>query len=121
MTDIAGNYQDIVRRIRTAASRAGRSPESIRLIAVSKTVQPDRIKDAVACGVTDIGENRLQEALLKREELSELPLTWHFIGHLQTNKAKKVAETFDWVHSVDRLAVGEALDRHVSGQRKMPV
>ena len=121
MTDIATNYQDIVHRIRTAASRAGRSPESIRLIAVSKTVEADRIRNAVACGATDIGENRLQEALLKREELSSLSLKWHFIGHLQTNKAKKVAENFDWVHSIDRLAVAEALDRHLSGRRKLPV
>jgi pyridoxal phosphate enzyme (YggS family) len=121
MTGIAENYQDILRRIRNAASRAGRSPESIRLIAVSKTVPADRIKEAVACGVTDIGENRLQEALLKREELSSVPLRWHYIGHLQTNKAKKVAETFDWVHSVDRLAVGEALEKHLSERRRMPV
>lgn len=121
MTSIAGNYQSIIERIRKAALRAGRSPDSIRLIAVTKTVPPDRIKDAVACGIAHIGENRLQEALPKRDELASEPLTWHFIGHLQTNKTKKIAESFDWVHSVDRLAVGEALDRHLEGRRRMPV
>jgi hypothetical protein len=121
MTDIAGNYQSIKERIRNAASRSGRSADAIQLIAVSKTVPPESIRQAVGCGVTHIGENRLQEALAKRDALLSLPLTWHFIGRIQTNKAKKIAENFDWVHSVDRLAVGDALNRHVAGDAKLPV
>jgi pyridoxal phosphate enzyme (YggS family) len=121
MTDIAGNYQGITERIRNAASRSGRSGDAVQLIAVSKTVPPESIRQAVACGVTHLGENRLQEALVKREALTSLPLTWHFIGHVQTNKAKKIAENFDWVHSVDRLAVGDALSRYVAGPDRLQV
>lgn len=126
MTDIAGNYESIMQRIHSAALRSGRSPNSIQLIAVTKTVPAERIQTAVACGVTHIGENRLQEGLAKREALARLtpasvPLTWHFIGHVQTNKARKIAENFDCVHSIDRLAVGEALNRYVVRIPKLPV
>jgi pyridoxal phosphate enzyme (YggS family) len=121
MTDIAGNYQGITERIRNAASRSGRSGDAVQLIAVSKTVPPESIRQAVACGVTHLGENRLQEALVKREALTSLPLTWHFIGHVQTNKAKKIAANFAWVHSVDRLAVGDALSRSVAGPDRLQV
>ena len=121
MTGIAGNYSLIVERIRNAAARAGRTADSVQLIAVTKTVPPDRIREAAACGVKHIGENRVQEALPKREELASLGLTWHFIGHFQTNKAKKIVENFDWVHSVDRLEAGEALARHVTNRPPLPV
>jgi pyridoxal phosphate enzyme (YggS family) len=121
MTGIAGNYSLILERIRNAAARAGRRADSVQLIAVTKTVPPDRIREAAACGVKHIGENRVQEALPKREELASLGLTWHFIGHFQTNKAKKIVENFDWVHSVDRLEAGEALARHVTNRPPLPV
>jgi len=121
MRDIAENYHSITERIRKAAERSGRAADAVQLIAVSKTVPPDIIQQAVSCGVTHIGENRLQEALNKREALSTLALTWHFIGHVQTNKAKKIAENFDWVHSVDRLAVADALNRQVSQRGNLPV
>src|SRR4029453_1306125 len=107
--------------VRDAAFRSGRAPDSIQLIAVSKTVPPEKIQSAVACGVTQIGENRLQEALTKRDALTSLPLTWHFIVHVQTNKARRIAENFDWVRSVDRLAVGESLNRYVDRVPKLPV
>src|SRR5262249_23533594 len=84
---------------------------SIKLIAVTKTVQLENISQAVDCGIRNIGENRLQEALPKIEALSEFPLTWHFIGQLQTNKAKKVVEHFQWVQSVDRPELGEKLNQ----------
>jgi PLP dependent protein len=113
MTGIAGNHQNILERIGNAARRVGRAPESIRLVAVTKTVPPDRIHEAVLCGVKHIGENRVQEALSKREALGTANLTWHFIGHFQTNKAKKVVENFDWVHSLDRMEAAEALARQV--------
>jgi pyridoxal phosphate enzyme (YggS family) len=121
MTDIAGNYHSIIERIRKAAERSGRAADAIQLIAVSKTVSPEAIQQAASCGVTQIGENRLQEALSKREALSSLPLTWHFIGHVQTNKAKKIVENFDWVHSVDRIAVADALNRQVVKPGGLPV
>jgi pyridoxal phosphate enzyme (YggS family) len=114
MTGIAGNYHHILERIRNAAQRSGRAPEAIQLIAVTKTVSPARIQEAVACGVKHIGENRMQEALSKREALASANLTWHFIGHFQTNKAKKIVENFDWVHSVDRRDAAEALARHAN-------
>jgi len=121
MTGIAGNYQQILERIRKAALSAGRQPDSIQLIAVTKTVPPDRIQEAVACGVKHIGENRVQEGLSKRKALGSARLTWHFIGHFQTNKARKVVENFDWVHSVDRVEAAEALARHVVNRPPLPV
>jgi pyridoxal phosphate enzyme (YggS family) len=121
MTGIAGNYTRILERIGSAARRAGRSPDSIQLVAVTKTVPPDRIQEAVRCGVKHIGENRVQEALPKRQALASENLTWHFIGHFQTNKAKKVVENFDWVHSVDRIDAAEALARHAVNRAPLPV
>jgi pyridoxal phosphate enzyme (YggS family) len=100
---------DIQKRIHAAAKRAKRDPKSITLVAVTKTVPVDRIRLAADSGIRHIGENRLQEALSKFDELRDLDLTWHFIGRIQTNKAKKVAEKFDWIHSVDRTDVAEKL------------
>lgn len=101
----------IQQRIHDAAIRSNRDPQSIRLIAVTKTVPVDRIREAAKCGVKDVGENRLQEAISKTDGLKDLGLIWHFIGHIQTNKAKKVAESFDWIHSVDRMDVADKLGR----------
>ena len=113
------NCHRILERIHAAAARSDRSQETIKLIAVTKTVSSEKIRQAVEAGVTDIGENRLQEALPKRDELRELPLTWHFIGHLQTNKAKKVVENFDWVQCVDRPELAEKLNQ--SAGKPLPV
>jgi PLP dependent protein len=121
MTGVAGNYQRVLERIGNAALRVGRAPESIQLIAVTKTVSPDRIEEAIASGVRHIGENRVQEALSKRDALEGTGLTWHFIGHFQTNKAKKIVENFDWVHSVDRLEAAEALARCRSNRPPLPI
>jgi pyridoxal phosphate enzyme (YggS family) len=101
--------EGIQQRIRSAAARAKRDPQSITLIAVTKKVPVDRMREAAACGVKHFGENRLQEAIPKIEELQDLNLNWHFIGHIQTNKAKKVAEKFDWIQSVDRTDVADKL------------
>src|SRR5262249_17745661 len=79
----------------------------------------ERIREAVECGISDIGENRLQEALPKRAALRHLPVTWHFIGHLQTNKARKAVENFDWIHSLDRVEVAEKLNQ--AAVRPVPV
>jgi len=119
MTDVRENCRRVLDRIRDAAVRSGRDPASIRLIAVTKTVPPQRISQAVECGIRDFGENRLQEALPKIAALSELPLTWHFIGHLQTNKAKKVVEHFQWVQCVDRFELAEKLNE--TAAKPLPV
>jgi len=101
--------EGIQQRIRRAAARAERDPQSITLIAVTKKVPVDRMREAAAFGVKHFGENRLQEAIPKIDELHDINLIWHFIGHIQTNKAKKVAEKFDWIHSVDRVDVADKL------------
>jgi PLP dependent protein len=119
MTDVQENCRRVLERIQAAAARSGRTPEAIRLIAVTKTVPAERIRQAVEAGIGNIGENRLQEALRKRAELGDLPLVWHFIGHLQTNKAKKVVENFDWVQCVDRPELAEKLNQ--AATRPLPV
>jgi len=89
-----------------------RLPASVRLVAVSKTFGADRIREAYACGLRDFGENRVQEAEAKQAELTDLvDLRWHLIGQLQSNKAKKALDLFDWIHSVDRLELAQRLDR----------
>ena len=100
---------DIQNRIHAAATRAKRDPQSIMLIAVTKTVPVDRIRMAANSGIRNFGENRLQEAIPKIDDLQDLNLTWHFIGRIQTNKAKKIAENFDWIHSIDRTDVADKL------------
>ncbi|MGK7952734.1 MAG: YggS family pyridoxal phosphate-dependent enzyme [Xenococcaceae cyanobacterium] len=87
-------------------------PEYIRLIAVTKTVSPLAMREAYEAGIRDFAENRLQEALSKRQELQDLTdVTWHFIGHIQTNKARKVIENFAWIHSVDSLKLAKRLNK----------
>jgi pyridoxal phosphate enzyme (YggS family) len=95
-------------RIQAAASRAGRDPGSISLVAVSKGVDVAAIEAAIAAGITDIGENRVQEAARKHAEL-HAAVRWHMVGHVQTNKARRAAEVFDTVHSVDTVRVALAL------------
>jgi hypothetical protein len=97
-------------RIARAADRAGRDPASIRLIAVSKTFDADHVRIAAGEGQIDFGENKVQEGLLKMDRTSDLPLRWHLIGHLQSNKAKKAGARFYAVHSVDDAALLCTLD-----------
>ena len=112
LTDhIAENLAAVHRRMAAACARAGRSPDSVRLLAVSKTHGPDAVRAAAAAGQVLFGENRVQEAAAKMPECP-VRLQWHLIGHLQSNKAALAAQLFDWVHSVDSLKVLEALDRH---------
>jgi PLP dependent protein len=119
MPSVRENYHRILERIQAAAARSGRSPETIQLIGVTKTVPGSLIREAVEAGVRNIGENRLQEALTKHDELRDLSLIWHFIGHLQTNKAKKVVENFDWVQCVDRPELAEKLNQ--ASTKPLPV
>ena len=112
---IADNVGEIHERIARAAARVGRSPESITLMAVSKTVEPERIKEAYAAGLRVFGENRVQEFEGKSAGLSELKdAEWHLIGHLQSNKVKKAAELFHAIDSVDSLRLAERLHQAVT-------
>lgn len=109
---IADNAAEIRERITRAATRVGRSAESITLMAVSKTVEPERIKEAYAAGLRMFGENRVQEFEGKSGALNELKeAQWHLIGHLQSNKARKAAELFHAVDSVDSLRLAEKLNQ----------
>lgn len=96
-------------RVAAAAADAGRNADSVTLLAVSKGQPAELIRAAAAAGLTDIGESYLGEALGKMEALGDLPLTWHFIGRLQANKTRPVAERFAWVHGIDRLKIAERL------------
>ena len=109
MSTLADNLSAISARIASAAQAAGRDPASVQLLAVSKTKPASAIRGIHAAGVRDVGENYLQEALTKQQALSDLPLIWHFIGPIQSNKTKAIAEHFDWVHSVDRLKIAQRL------------
>jgi len=104
-------WQDAHDRIARAARAAGRDPDTVRLVAVSKTQPVERVRDAFRLGQRAFGENYVQEAV---EKMSSLPegLEWHLIGPLQSNKTRVVAERFDWVHSVDRLKLAERLSAH---------
>ncbi|MEO7207091.1 MAG: YggS family pyridoxal phosphate-dependent enzyme [Steroidobacteraceae bacterium] len=96
-------------RIRSAAIAAGRDPESVTLVAVTKAKTAESVRLAATAGVTDFGENYLREAEGKMDQLADLKLTWHFIGGIQSNKTKAIAERFDWVQSVDRFSVARRL------------
>jgi len=96
-------------RIAAAAGRAGRDPASVRLVAVSKTFPVDYIRAAADAGHLDFGENRVQEALRKMDEIGDSPIRWHLVGHLQSNKAKRIGR-FDTIHSLDGAALCRAVD-----------
>ncbi len=110
MQRMAANLAAVRSRLDAAAARSGRAPESIRLVAVSKTFDADHVRAAHAAGQRHFGENKVQEALAKRAATAELDLEWHLIGHLQSNKVRKAVEAFDWVESVDRPDLLEKLD-----------
>ncbi|WP_339462508.1 YggS family pyridoxal phosphate-dependent enzyme [Pseudomonas sp. EA_105y_Pfl2_R69] len=109
MSTIAENIAKVGVRIREAAQASQRDCATVGLLAVSKTKPAAAIRQAFAAGVRDFGENYLQEALEKQRELGDLPLIWHFIGPIQSNKTKAIAEHFAWVHSVDRLKIAQRL------------
>jgi hypothetical protein len=111
----------VTERIEKAAQNAGRNPKDIRLVAVSKTVETDRVREAIEAGVTILGENYVQEAQKKIEEIGK-PVSWHFIGHLQSNKAKVAVRLFDAIHSVDSVVLAEELNRRAQqANQKIPV
>lgn len=113
VTDLAGNLDDVRGRIARAAAAAGRDPDALLLLAVSKGQPSERIRSAAGLGLKDFGENYVAEALPKIHALVPLGLTWHFIGRVQANKTRPIAANFDWVHGVDRVEIA----RRLSDQR----
>src|SRR5512137_1473503 len=109
-SNVAANIARVRNAIADAASRSGRKASDVRLMAVTKTVDDDRIMEAIATGVDIIGESYVQEAKRKIEKMGR-PLEWHMIGYLQSNKAKYVVRLFDMIHSVDRMDLAVELDR----------
>lgn len=107
--NLPANIRAVRERIARAAAAAGRSEDSVTLLAVTKTHPADLIRASAQEGLKHFGESYVQEALPKIETLRDLPLTWHFVGQLQGNKTKAVAEHFDWVHGVDRLRIAKRL------------
>ena len=107
---IKDNIEAVRQRISAAAARVGRT-DAITLVAVTKNHPVEFMKEAAAAGITDVGENRVQEALQKQKEFPDNGLTWHLIGHLQTNKAKHAVEHFDLIHSVDSEHLLRAVDK----------
>ena len=113
MSQIRDNYLNVRERIEKAAKRVGRDPKEIKLVAVSKTVDLARIKEAIDAGVSILGENYIQEAQKKIEALGR-PVAWHFIGHLQSNKAKSAVHLFDMIHSLDSPHLAVELNRRAA-------
>jgi pyridoxal phosphate enzyme (YggS family) len=110
---VAENLKVVMDRIASAEKRAGRGPSSVRLVVVTKTIDRDHIREAVAAGAVILGENRVQEAKEKIEALGKIA-SWHLIGHLQTNKAKFAVKLFDLIHSVDTLELAAEIDRQAA-------
>lgn len=110
-------------RIETAARRCNRAPEEITLIAISKTHPPELLRDALSLGLTDLGENRVQEAESKIVELGRDAARWHLVGHLQSNKTKRAVQLFDVIHSLDSVSLSQRLERLclAEGRAELPV
>ncbi|MCG6894520.1 MAG: YggS family pyridoxal phosphate-dependent enzyme [Desulfobacteraceae bacterium] len=116
---MADRLEHICSRIRTSTASCGRDPGSVRLVAVTKTHPADAVREAYAAGQTLFGENYVQEAREKIAALSDLPLHWHFIGHLQSNKAKYAVDLFDLIHTVDSLKLARELDKQAAKRGKV--
>ncbi len=120
--ELGARYRRLLDMIGEVCVRAGRSPDEVTILPVTKTHGPDLIRLAFKAGMTAFGENRVQEALVKIEELRDIDACWHLIGHLQSNKAGKAARAFDSIQSLDRLKLASAVDRHAADAgRKLPV
>ena len=113
------NLESVMDRIKIAAVSSGRNPETVRLVAVSKTIPSETVKKAIDAGANILGENYIQEAKTKFNSLSSYPVSWHFIGHLQTNKAKYAIRIFDLIHSVDSFKLAFELDKQAKKTDKI--
>jgi pyridoxal phosphate enzyme (YggS family) len=116
MIDIAKNLQQVQQRIHQATQAAGRKRNNITLLAVSKTKPVEMIEQAYAAGQTSFGENYLQDALAKISALRNLDISWHYIGRIQSNKCKDIAQHFAWVHGLDKAKHAERLSHYRAGQ-----
>ena len=123
---IEENLKLVRQNIAIAAGKTGRKASDITLVCVTKEATIEQVKEAIACGVTDIGENRLQDAIEKYKEIASgrsfgprNDVRWHFIGHLQTNKVKNAVEVFDLIHSVDTLHLAEAISKEAAKIKKI--
>jgi pyridoxal phosphate enzyme (YggS family) len=121
--DVCARFADVDARIRLAAGRCNRSATDITIIAITKTHPPERVREALACGARDFGENRIQEAEEKILEVGRSQARWHLVGHLQANKARRALKLFDVIHSVDSLELAQRLDRlcEEEGRDLLPV
>src|SRR5262245_29558017 len=117
MSSITANLQAVRQRIEAAARAAGRPADSVRLVAVSKTFAAGAVREAAQAGMRDFGENYVTEGVDKINELRALGLTWHYVGPIQSNKTRPIAEYFDWVHSIDREKIAERLSLARSAAR----
>lgn len=111
MNSVAENLSLVTERIVAACSRVDRDPSEVKLVGITKMVSADRIREAIEAGLKIFGENYVKEALKKQEILSDENISWHFVGHLQTNKAKFVVSSFEYIHTVDRESLAYELDR----------
>lgn len=109
MTTIAENIKIVKQNIEKACFKVGRSSSDVLIVAITKTVEPIGIREAFLAGITDIGENRIQESLSKFEKLKDLPINWHLVGHLQTNKVNQALQIFKNIQSVDSLKIAQAI------------
>ena len=116
-------FEDVRVRVDTAARRSQRSPDDVRLLAISKTHPPETIRAAMDLGITDFGENRVQEAEAKITELGRDSARWHLVGHLQTNKARRAVNLFDYIHSLDSVDLAQRLEDmcQTEGRAELPV
>ncbi|OGP83215.1 MAG: YggS family pyridoxal phosphate enzyme [Deltaproteobacteria bacterium RBG_16_54_11] len=119
MGEIEKNLRRVRERMEHAAAKAGRDPREIKLMAVTKTVTVERIREAMEAGATIFGENYVQEARSKIEEIGQAGIQWHLIGHLQTNKARYAVRLFDLIHSVDGITVARDLDKRAAAEGKI--
>jgi pyridoxal phosphate enzyme (YggS family) len=117
--DIQINFSAVLRRITEAALGCGRDPGSVQLVTVAKTQPPDLVRAAIEAGAVIVGENYIQEARVKFETLVQLPVRWHFIGHLQSNKAKYAIRMFELIHSVDSAKLAGELDKQARNAGKI--
>lgn len=117
---IADRLASVRERIARAAARAGRDPTTVRLVAVSKTYSAAHVRAAFAAGQCDFGENKVQEGLQKIGETTDIALRWHLIGHVQSNKARKSAEAFDWIQAIDSVGLLQKVDEAAAASGRRP-
>lgn len=115
---IKENYDEILKRIDTTCKKIGRNPKDIKVIAVSKTVDSDRAREAIEAGIENLGENRVQELTKKYQELEDIDVKWHMIGHLQKNKVKYIIDKTELIHSVESLSLAEEINKR-AGQNNL--